>query len=621
MTLEGTATLHGGRRGVRARAGRVGAGRAGREAQDRHRATRPSASWRSAASPARRSTRRSSPRRASRTRSPRPRASGTGRRPRRGAAARRRGRPRRSRSAPRPRTSAAGMPASLARTRSAAAATSSAIAIRSRRARARRRRGARASRRAARAPRTRSRRRSGRPATGARSCRRSRPPALTPAALRISARMPPRRGVGVLGQQDDASSPGTFEVSMPALAQIQPAVRLDDQDAALGADHGAALVEDELDQPRVLAQLRRQLRGTLARARPSARVAHASLRLRDDLLRDDERRRRAGERRARPPRAASPSRVASRDLGDALQRDDLEPAHAPAGQLRPARAPSPAPAPARRPAPPRSAARSSAVSRSRASDGTSSTTASSPRRRARSTWRVAAVRPERRARSRPAGHISSALVPVPWRSGTTATLPGASRASAASSSPATSSGQSPGRSATALGAERLRADDPEGRGLGVAVVVGVLEDLDRRLRALRAVKRHLLGPPLAGDDDHPLDQLGCGHCDEHVGEHRLRQRRPSRRAHGLHEALLRRREALHRDDRGRPHRRSRQLRATPLGQRPAPACALHQRRARRAPRVPRAAGRDRRRRRRSRRAGPRRARRRRRRSPAGRSPP
>ena len=131
----------------------------------------------------------------------------------------------------------------------------------------------------------------------------------------------------------------------------------------------------------------------------------------------------------------------------------------------------------------------------------------------------------------------------------------------------------PGQQGDAAGSERLGADDPQRRRLRVADVLGIAEDLERRAVALaRAAERDPLGPPLAGDHDHPLDQLGAGRGGQHVGEHRLDERRAPRPVEGFEEPLLGGAEALHRDDRRGSHRSARAPARTPARARPAPAC-------------------------------------------------
>ena len=166
-----------------------------------------------------------------------------------------------------------------------------------------------------------------------------------------------------------------------------------------------------------------------------------------------------------------------------------------------------------------------------------------------------AVRGRRPGRSRSAARAGARWFRVPWRSGTIATRPLRMRSSAASSSAGSSSGQSPGSRATQRGSERLRADDPQRRRLRVADVAG---DRGRTSSgwagAARAAKRDPLGPPLAGDHDHPLGQLGAGRGGQHVGEHRPDERRAPRPVEGFEEPLLGGAEALHRDDRRGSHR-------------------------------------------------------------------
>ena len=74
---------------------------------------------------------------------------------------------------------------------------------------------------------------------------------------------------------------------MPALAQTKPWLGLDDEDAALGPQHLGALLEDQLDQGRLLAEHG----GELARfgaGQDRGELADPALGLGDDLLRDHD---------------------------------------------------------------------------------------------------------------------------------------------------------------------------------------------------------------------------------------------------------------------------------------------------------------------------------------------
>ena len=301
---------------------------------------------------------------------------------------------------------------------------------------------------------------------------------------------------------------------MPALAQTQPAVGLDDQHPAPRRGPPAAT---RRARARPGAGPCRAPRRARAPARPGARcasVARPPLGLRDHLLRDDDHvagpgaspaaRGRVGDQLAeRAPRPRSPA---------GLDRDDLERRRSSPRATRPARARASAAAVRgarsgrRRSA--RRAPRGRRACRGRApSDSSGSTATSYPARSARSRWRSALPSPNAGPIAS-AGASSRALVPVPWRSGITATRPPAHPAERASSSAGSSSGQSPGSSAEHSAPERQRPDDPQRRRLGVAAVVGLAQDLERGRRALRVAQREPLGAPLAGDHDHPLDRLG-----------------------------------------------------------------------------------------------------------------
>ena len=196
-------------------------------------------------------------------------------------------------------------------------------------------------------------------------------------------------------------------------------------------------------------------------------LAHPPLGLRNDLLGDDHdvavRRLHA---RAREPLRRSARRGGRRRRSPAARRSGPPRAVAHAGATplsRPSRASSAAVAglgAALAPAPSASAARSAGVSTSRPSESSGSTATSCPARRARSAWRARAAGPEggadrvgRREQERvgpgpvAVGHDRHPAAPHAGRA------PRRARAGS-------SSGQSPGSRADALGAERLRADDP-----------------------------------------------------------------------------------------------------------------------------------------------------------------
>ena len=96
-----------------------------------------------------------------------------------------------------------------------------------------------------------------------------------------------RRGVGVLGQQADGAGLGQVGAVDAGVGADEAVPGLDDEDAALGAQHLAALLEDQLDQGRLLAEHRGEA-ARLAAREHRGEAADASLGLGDDLLRDDD---------------------------------------------------------------------------------------------------------------------------------------------------------------------------------------------------------------------------------------------------------------------------------------------------------------------------------------------
>ena len=147
------------------------------------------------------------------------------------------------------------------------------------------------------------------------------------------------------------------------------------------------------------------------------------------------------------------------------------------------------------------AARSSGVSTSSASDGTSTVSASIPAARGVLHVAVAAAGAERRRRARPGGVSSSALVPVPWRSGTIST-----------------DGAATGRRDQLVelgGVEQRAVAGDEQHPLGAAApargrsraAAASLWPAGRRPRSPRAVAAgDPLGDVVGGDDEHLVDQ-------------------------------------------------------------------------------------------------------------------
>ena len=128
------------------------------------------------------------------------------------------------------------------------------------------------------------------------------------------------RGRSVTREPD----PGpTFEASTPPLAQTKPCGRLGDQDAVRHADDAPRLAQDDLDLARVSVELGREFDG-LGTWVDAGEVDDGALRLRDDLLGDDENIVLAERQHARSPFEGvadeRPEVVAEADLGDAIER-------------------------------------------------------------------------------------------------------------------------------------------------------------------------------------------------------------------------------------------------------------------------------------------------------------
>ena len=234
--------------------------------------------------------------------------------------------------------------------------------------------------------------------------------------------------------------------------------------------------------------------------RPSARRRRSSPSASSSPVRGG----RAGDQRRRARRPRRPPAARSR-------ASDLEPAaHAGARRsARAARAPrrSRAPARAARASAAASAVRSSGVSRSSASDVERARSRPRSRRARRDRGGVRRCPRRTRGRSRRRGASSRPLVPVPWRSGITATRPAAIRPSARVElgrieQRAVARQQRASTRRRAPGPGRSRASPPREwpRSSGSRSTSSGVVD------ALGAVERDPFGPPLAGDDDHPLDR-------------------------------------------------------------------------------------------------------------------
>ena len=477
---------------------------------------------------------------------------------------------------------AAGTPLALSRTRSAAAAASSAIAISvassSRPSRVAR---GRASRRAGPGRRSRSRPRPGRGARRGRSCRMTITADADAGRQRaISARMRRAEASGSSGSRQTVSSLGEVGAVDAGVGADEAVVGLDDQHAALGAQHLAALVEDQLDQRRLLAEHR----GELARlARPASTAARR--RTRPSALEttfceiDDDVAVAASSARAaisspsvislpRPragPRPGSRStRVAQRPRA-LICPSALRGAR---GARRGSRSSSRGQRDRGRPgcrgrAPARAAPRPRRGRR--------------PRARRRRGGRSCPRR--RRARSRRAGASTSALVPVPWRSGTIADVALAARRSAGGRARAGRAAGSRRGAARRSSAPRLRRGRsrpgpprtwPPSSGSGTHLGARRRGELLRRAGSpLTTIVRSI--------EPRRADRL------EHVGDHRRRQRRAALGVEPGGEPLLGRVEALDREDRGRVHssstrRGSRRSRARCAASARPAGRALHQRR-------------------------------------------
>ena len=225
-----------------------------------------------------------------------------------------------------------------------------------------------------------------------------------------------RRGVGILGQQDDGLVAGNVRgIDSRVGADQPPASRRSAPHAPRG--RSGATPQHQLDQPGILAEPSGELERPLAGLDP-VETAHASLGLRDHLL---QRRQIASSslndaalRRARDQLAEL---GAGGDLGEPRQRDQLEFAVTP---------PRPGSRPAARVRPPSPAALGTRGERARQGGevvGVSRSSASSEpldrhvvaARPARSRWRSMLPSPKAGPMAS-AGARRSALVPVPWRS-------------------------------------------------------------------------------------------------------------------------------------------------------------------------------------------------------------
>ena len=282
-------------------------------------------------------------------------------------------------------------------------------------------------------------------------------------------------------------SPGTFEESMPALAQTRPLCGLGDQHAALGADAPSRSRRGSARPAPGPCRARRRARAPRRPGSTAARRADPPLGLGDDLLGDDDDvavAQLGGARRSARPTPVAGAELAAGpvDREAARSRPRAPPRAADRGEGRrgsPARRRGlrPASAPAqgdevRRP-----------VSRSSASDGELVDRDSGRRpRAARRRVAIAAAGRRRRAGSRPAAPAAAPLVPV-------AVAVGDDRDVALRARPVSSRSSSPRVEQRAVaGQERRRRSAPARLRVGrsraapprVAGVVGVGDHARRR---------------------------------------------------------------------------------------------------------------------------------------------
>ena len=276
---------------------------------------------------------------------------------------------------------------------------------------------------------------------------------------------------------------------MPALAQTQP-LRVSTISTPRSArTTRAALAQDQLDQARVLAQPGGQLARPLRRARRRRGRAPGPRPSRRPSARRRPRRRPTAPRPRWPAPRRSARRGARRSRSRAGRRTGTI---STPGLIRAARPPSRSPSRQRgrrrrgagRLALERLGQRGEVVGRVEVEGQRVE-----PLDRDLVTGRAravgvagAAVRARRPGRSRRAAQSSSALVPVPWRSGTTVTRPLAHPLERRVELGRVEQRAVAGQQGDALGAERLGPDDPERRRLRVAAVLGVAQDLERRRR-------------------------------------------------------------------------------------------------------------------------------------------
>ena len=305
------------------------------------------------------------------------------------------------------------------------------------------------------------------------------------------------------------SPSGALDASTPALAHTNPCVRAADQHAGRRAHDLRRLVEHRLDltrvgQPVALGQVDGPWRWLDRRQRPRRGPAP----WRPPCARRRARRRRAVASAAREQRCEVGAR---RDLGQAARAPGSSITGASACRAcgRRRRSSRRAPSAARRgPRACRCRAPATAPARPRPQRPAASASA---------TWRSQLSGPNDGAITS-GGVSSSALVPVPWRSGTTTTpdSPSPAADAACRHRPARASG-SHRPPAGPLGAAAACLGDADERGVAVRVVLEIFDDLGvpRDGEALGiAVTRH---------DDHRLDRLGAAQRHQHVGQHRLDQ--------------------------------------------------------------------------------------------------
>ena len=199
-----------------------------------------------------------------------------------------------------------------------------------------------------------------------------------------------------------------------------------------------------------------------------------------------------------------------------------------------------------RPARARSAARSAGVSTSRPSDGSSDTLTSAPAARARAAWRANEPAPNDGGMTC-GGSSSSALVPLPWRSGTMTTCGGSCRPSSEASSCGSSAGQSPGTSRTRSAPRTSAASIPRTAAADWPASSGSSTTIAPASSAARAASGSAVTTTTSSISG------TAASASQHVGHHGGGQLLALAAADRVAEPLLGARERLHGQDRGGAH--------------------------------------------------------------------